>query len=90
MESISLLARATVASISPTATAADRATALSAVSATDVGTVRDLDVHVLSVPAGAADNVAHEENAHGWELARIAPGRQGGFNASGRGRRPPR
>jgi subtilisin family serine protease len=42
---------------SPTATAADRASALSAVSATDVGTVRDLDVHVLSVPASAADKV---------------------------------
>jgi subtilisin family serine protease len=42
---------------SPTATAADRASADSAVGATDVGTVRDLGVHVLSVSAVAADNV---------------------------------
>ena len=41
----------------PTANADDRANAVSGLGATEVGTVRDLDVHVLNVPAVAADNV---------------------------------
>jgi subtilisin family serine protease len=41
----------------PAATANDQAAAVSAVGATEVGTVRDLGVHVLQVPSGAADNV---------------------------------
>src|SRR4051794_23503859 len=41
----------------PAATADDRTAAVRAVGATEVGTVRDLGVHVLRVPSAAADNV---------------------------------
>jgi subtilisin family serine protease len=41
----------------PTASADSRADAVHAVGATEVGTVRDLGVHVLQVPAAAAANV---------------------------------
>ena len=39
------------------ASALDRTDAVSQLGATDIGTVRDLDVHVLHVPTGAVDNV---------------------------------
>ena len=41
----------------PAASANERAAAVSAVGATEVGTVLDLGVHVLRVPSGAVDNV---------------------------------
>ena len=41
-----------------TTSSTDRAAAISNVGATEVGTVHALGVHVLQVPAGAADNVA--------------------------------
>ena len=41
----------------PAATPNDQAAAVSAVGATEVGTVHDLGVHVLRVPSAAADNV---------------------------------
>lgn len=41
----------------PTASADERASAVGAVHATEVGTVSDLGVHVLQVPSAAVDNV---------------------------------